>query len=81
MRKQDILVTPITGEFAWKENIPKDFVSREEFIKIHDMLLLGTSSGNKLGVRDNDLKFVGSYQRNRKTKYYFEKIVKFSQKY
>ena len=32
MRKQDVLVTPPTGEFAWKENTPKDFVSREEFI-------------------------------------------------
>ena len=32
MRKQDVLVTPPTGEFAWKENIPEGFVSREEFI-------------------------------------------------
>ena len=32
MRKTELLIEPITGEFAWKENVPKDFISREEFI-------------------------------------------------
>jgi len=49
-----------------------NYLSKEEFIKIHDTLLLGTSSENKLGLRDNDLKFVGSYQINPQTKFYFE---------
>ena len=47
-------------------------ISKEEFIKIHDNLLLGTSSENKLGLRDNDLKFVGSYEINPQTKFSFE---------
>ena len=32
MRKTELLIEPITGEFAWKESIPEGFVSREEFI-------------------------------------------------
>lgn len=47
-------------------------ISKEEFVKIHDNLLLGTSSENKLGLRDNDLKFVGSYEINPQTKFSFE---------
>ncbi len=47
-------------------------ISKEEFVKIHDILLLGTSSENKLGLRDNDLKFVGSYEVNPQTKFSFE---------
>lgn len=49
-----------------------NYFSKEDFIKFHDVLLLGTSSKNKLGLRDNNLKFVGSYQENPQTKYYFE---------
>jgi len=49
-----------------------NYLSKEEFIKIHDTLLLGTSSENKLGLRDNDLKFVGSYQINPQTKFHYE---------
>ena len=44
---------------------------KEEFIKIHDILLRGTSSKDKLGLRDNDLKFVGSLSDNPNTKYHF----------
>ncbi|MBR3661052.1 MAG: Fic family protein [Bacilli bacterium] len=47
-------------------------ISKEEFISIHDTLLLGTSSEDKLGLRDNDLKFVGSFDINPNTKYHFE---------
>ncbi len=47
-------------------------ISKEEFIKIHDVLLVGTSSEDKLGLRDNDLKFVGSYQVTPQTKFFFE---------
>ena len=47
-------------------------ILKEEFIKIHDVMLLGTSSKNKLGLRDNDLKFVGAYQTNPQTKFHFE---------
>ena len=49
----------------------KEKISKEEFVKIHDVLLLGTSSENKLGLRDNDLKFVGSYEINPQTKFSF----------
>ena len=45
-------------------------ILKEEFIKIHDVMLLGTSSKNKLGLRDNDLKFVGAYQTNPQTKFH-----------
>ena len=48
-----------------------DSISQEEFVKIHDTLLSGTSSENKLGLRDNDLKFVGSYEINPQTKFSF----------
>ncbi len=50
-------------------------ISREEFIRIHDILLQGTSSKNKLGLRDNDLKFVGHYEENPQAKYTFENRV------
>ena len=49
-----------------------EYISKEDFINIHDTLLIGTSSENKLGLRDNDLKFVGSYQSNPQTKYFYE---------
>ena len=49
-----------------------EYISKEDFINIHDTLLIGTSSENKLGLRDNDLKFVGSYQFNPQTKYFYE---------
>ena len=49
-----------------------EYISKEDFINIHDTLLIGTSSENKLGLRDNDLKFVGSYQANPQTKYFYE---------
>lgn len=29
---QELLIHPITEEYAWKEPVPEDFVSREEFI-------------------------------------------------
>ena len=32
MKQREQILTPPTGEFAWKENTPQDFVSREEFI-------------------------------------------------
>lgn len=48
-----------------------EYISKEDFINIHDTLLIGTSSENKLGLRDNDLKFVGSYQANPQTKYFY----------
>ena len=32
MRKTELLIEPITGEFAWKESVPEGFVPREEFI-------------------------------------------------
>ena len=47
-------------------------ISKEEFIKIHDVLLNGTTSQNKIGLRDNDLKFVGSFTPNPTTKFFFE---------
>ena len=47
-------------------------ITKEEFVKIHDILLLGTTSENKIGLRDNDLKFVGSYEINPQTKFTFE---------
>lgn len=48
------------------------FISREDFIKIHDNLLDGTSSDDKIGLRDNDLKFVGSIMINPTTKFHYE---------
>lgn len=47
-------------------------LTKKEFVDFHDVLLVGTSSYNKTGLRDNDLKFVGSYQQNPETKYHFE---------
>lgn len=47
-------------------------ISYEDFISIHDQLLQGTSSENKLGLRNNDLKFVGYYTDNPKTKFHYE---------
>ena len=47
-------------------------ISKEDFIKMHDVLLRGTSSEKKLGLRDNDLKFVGSFSDNPQTKFSFE---------
>lgn len=47
-------------------------ISYEEFINIHDQLLQGTSSEEKLGLRCNDLKFVGYYTDNPQTKFRYE---------
>ena len=47
-------------------------ISYEDFIEVHDTLLKGTSSEEKLGLRDNDLKFVGTYTIDPQTKFSFE---------
>ncbi|MBP5678785.1 MAG: Fic family protein [Bacilli bacterium] len=50
-----------------------DPITKEEFIYMHDVLLQGTSSQNKQGIREDDLKFVGSYYYGEpRTKYFFE---------
>ena len=32
MGKTELLISPVTGEYTWKETVHEDFVSREEFI-------------------------------------------------
>lgn len=46
-------------------------ISADDFINIHDQLLCGTSSENKLGLRTNDLKFVGYYTDNPNTTFHY----------
>lgn len=46
-------------------------ISKEEFVKMHDVLFRGTSSHKKMGLRENDLKFVGSRTPNPQTKFVF----------
>ena len=38
-------------------------INKEKFLKYHDLLLKGTSSYDKLGIRDCNTKFVGSWPR------------------
>lgn len=46
-------------------------LSKEDFILIHDTLLKGTSSSEKIGLRDNNLKFVGSLKNGERYVQYF----------
>ena len=48
----------------------KEF-TKEDFIYLHDHLLSGTSSSDKQGLRENNLKFVGTWENNEKKIQYF----------
>ena len=45
--------------------------TKEEFIYLHDFLLEGTSSNDKKGLREDNLKFVGTWDGNEKNIQYF----------
>lgn len=45
--------------------------TKEEFIYLHDYLLAGTSSSDKQGLREDNLKFVGTWENGEKNIQYF----------
>lgn len=48
----------------------KEF-TKEEFIYLHDHLLSGTSSSDKQGLREDNLKFVGTWENDERNIQYF----------
>ncbi|MBR2708525.1 MAG: Fic family protein [Bacilli bacterium] len=48
----------------------KEF-TKEDFIYLHDYLLTGTSSSDKQGIREDNLKFVGTWENGEKNIQYF----------
>ena len=48
----------------------KEF-TKEDFIYLHDYLLSGTSSGDKQGLREDNSKFVGTWENEEKNIQYF----------
>ena len=45
--------------------------TKDDFIYLHDYLLSGTSSSDKQGLRENNLKFVGTWENDEKNIQYF----------
>lgn len=63
-------IEPISALDQTIDHYGKEF-DKETFIKIHDDLLSGTSSEDKVGLRDNNLKFVGTWENNERKIQYF----------
>lgn len=51
-------------------------LTKEQLLEIHKQLLTGTSSENKIGLRTNNLKFVGTWNNNERNIQYFPILEK-----
>lgn len=52
-------------------NRQEEKFTKEDFIYLHDFLLSGTSSSNQTGLREDNLKFVGTWQNGERNIQYF----------
>ncbi len=63
-------IEPVSALDQTIDHYGKEF-DKETFIKIHDTLLSGTSSEDQVGLRDNNLKFVGTWENGERNIQYF----------
>ncbi len=81
--KKDSFIASLQGFEMHNSAIDKliyeshNILDKESFIVLHDLLLFGTSSYDKTGLRRDNLKFIGKYEKNENSKKVERKISYF----